>query len=108
MAVLQGDPMKPGTFTMRMRFPKNWQVPPHTHPVDENVTVLSGTLHIGHGDRFDKSAAKAFSTGTYYSMPANMVHFGYVDEETVIQVHGQGPWGIKYINPADDPRQGKS
>jgi hypothetical protein len=105
MAVLDGDPMKAGPFTMRLRLSENWQIPPHTHPVNENVTVLSGRFYIGHGDRFDKSSVREIPEGAYYSMPANMTHFAYVDDDTEIQIHGQGPWGIKYVNPTDDPRQ---
>ena len=105
MAVLHGDPTKPGPFTMRLRFPENYQVPPHTHPADENVTIISGRFYIGHGERFDKSAVREIPEGGYISMPANMTHFAYVDDDTEVQLHGQGPWAIKYVNPADDPRQ---
>jgi quercetin dioxygenase-like cupin family protein len=104
LAVLHGDPTKPGTFTMRLRFPGGYQIPPHTHPADENVTVISGRFYIGHGERFDKSAVREIPEGGYVSMPTNMTHFAYVDDDTEVQLHGQGPWGIKYVNPADDPR----
>jgi quercetin dioxygenase-like cupin family protein len=108
-AVLEGDPQQEGPFTMRLRFPDGYKIPPHTHPKVEHVTVLSGTFHLGIGEVFDQAASQAMPAGTFGFWPAGMKHFAWTKGETVVQVHGIGPWKIEYLNPADDPRNsGKS
>jgi hypothetical protein len=103
-ASLCGDPQQPGPFALRLRLPDGYKIPPHWHPADENVTVISGTFHLGEGDTFDKSKGKEFPSGGFTAMPAGMHHFAWVSGETEIQLHGIGPWDIKYVNPSDDPR----
>jgi quercetin dioxygenase-like cupin family protein len=107
IAVLEGDPAKEGPFVFRLKVPDGYRVPPHTHPQTERITVLSGTLNIGMGDKFDEKATRAMPAGTYGQMPAGMKHFVWAKGETVLQLHGTGPWSIKYLNPADDPRNRK-
>jgi|SRR4051812_10246145 len=107
LVVLEGDPSKPGFFTIRGWMPDGYRIPAHYHPNAERVTILSGTMYLGEGDRFDESAAKPLPAGSYSSMPAGMHHFAYAKGETVIQVSSIGPWGITYVNPADDPRHAK-
>jgi hypothetical protein len=92
-------------FTFRIKFPANFKVPPHWHPAVERVTVLSGTLHLGRGDTFDEAKAKALPAGSISIMEPKMNHFAWTSEETVVQLSGMGPWGITYVNPADDPRK---
>lgn len=104
MAVLSGDPQKPGPFTIRLKAPAGYKVPPHWHPEDELVTVISGAIYLGMGDEFDESKGKAHSPGSFAAMPAGMHHFAWTRGETIIQINGIGPWGITYFNPADDPR----
>jgi hypothetical protein len=104
VAVLEGDPATEGFFTMRIKMPDGYRVPPHWHSQHERVTVLSGTLNLAHGGSFDASAANALPAGTYSSMPARMTHFGWMTGETVLQLSTVGPWTITYVNPADDPR----
>ncbi|HZV98315.1 MAG TPA: cupin domain-containing protein [Methylophilaceae bacterium] len=105
LAVLEGDLKQAAPFTMRIKLPPNFKVPAHTHPVFERVTVLSGTFHLGIGEKFDSAKATAYPAGGVTMMPPGMPMFAYTtDEETVIQIHGTGPWGIKYLNPAEDPR----
>jgi hypothetical protein len=103
-AVLEGDPAKPGIFTMRAKLPDGFRIPPHWHPGVERVTILSGTFHLGHGERFDKAAAPAMPAGSYSAMQPGMRHFGWAEGETVVQLTTEGPWGITYVNPNDDPR----
>ena len=103
-AVLEGNPAEAGPFTMRLRMPANYKIPPHWHPGIEHVTVLSGTLHIGLGEKWDETKGKTLSAGSFAVMPPQMNHFAWTTQETVIQLHGSGPWGITYLNPADDPR----
>jgi rhodanese-related sulfurtransferase len=105
IAVLEGDPSKKGPFVFRIKVPDGYQIPPHTHPKIERVTVISGTFHIGMGDTFDAKATKAMPTGTYGHWPAGMKHFVWVQGETIVQFHGDGPWIINYLNPADNPRK---
>jgi hypothetical protein len=104
MAVLEGDPTREGPFVFRLKLPDGYRVPPHTHPKTERVTVISGTFHIGMGDRFDPQETQAMPAGTYGYWPAGMTHFVWTKGETVLQFHGMGPWSIRYVNPADDPR----
>ena len=107
MAVLAGDPTKKGPFTVRMQAPAGHKIPPHTHPTAENLTVISGTFNIGTGDKFDEAAGKALETGGFVVLPAGMKHYAWSTTETVLQIHGKGPFEIKYVNPADDPRNAK-
>jgi len=104
VSVLEGDPSKEGPFVMRALMPDGYKVPPHTHPGPERVTVLSGTFYIGMGDRFDADKCKAMPAGSYGTWPAGMKHFAFVKGETVIQIHGTGPWSLTYVRPEDDPR----
>ena len=105
IAVLEGDPSKEGFFTMRIRMPDGYRVPPHWQPKQERVTVLSGILNLGSGDTFDTKKAKALEPGTYSSMPPKMTHFAWMTGETVLQLSTLGPWSITYVNPDDDPRK---
>ena len=107
-AVLEGDPTKKGSFVFRVKAPDGYRIPPHTHPKTERVTVISGTFNIGMGETFDLKAAKAMPQGTYGHWPAGMKHFVWVKGETIVQFHGEGPWTINYLNPADDPRKTKA
>lgn len=105
-AVIEGDTKNTGPFTMRFKFPADYKLQPHWHPAIEHVTVISGTLYFGPGDQVDPANAKALTAGSFAVMPQGQTMFGWTTkEETIIQVHGIGPWGITYVNPADDPRK---
>jgi Domain of unknown function (DUF4437) len=104
IAVLEGDPTKEGFFTMRLWFPDGFKVQPHWHPRIEHVTVISGILNIGMGDKFDQTATRPMPSGTFGFWPPEMKHFAWAKGDTVIQLHGIGPWVINYLNPSDDPR----
>lgn len=104
LAVLEGDPAKEGPFVMRLKLPDGYRIPPHTHPKPERLTVISGKFHIGMGDRFDAKLGRAMPVGTFGTWPAGMTHFVWAEGETVVQLHGDGPWTIRYVNPDDDPR----
>ena len=104
-AVLDGDPTKPGLFTIRLRFPGGFSVPPHSHPTDEHVTILSGALMAGMGDKIDESAMQTLKAGSYVKMPARMNHYVRAQGETIIQVVATGPFQVRYVNPGDDPRK---
>lgn len=106
-AVLEGDPARPGPFVFRVKVPDGYRIPPHTHPKPERVTILAGAFNLGMGDTFDEKKGEALPAGTYGTWPAGMKHYVWVKGETVVQFHGDGPWVIEYVNPADDPRKGK-
>lgn len=108
LAVLNGDPSKEGPFTVRLRFPDGYRVAAHTHPVDENLTVISGTFHIGYGAKFDQSRGTALPAGSFMRMNANVQHYAWAAGETIIQIHGSGPWSLTYVNPNDDPTRATS
>lgn len=105
VVMLEGNPAKAEPLTMRLKFPAGYKIPPHTHPAIEHVTVLSGTFHMAAGEKFDESKGKRLSVGSFAVMPAQAPHYAWASEETVIQLHSVGPWGVTYVNPADDPRK---
>ena len=107
IAVLEGDPAKAGPFVFRVKVPDGYRIPPHTHPKSERVTVIAGTFNLGMGDKFDMSKGQELPAGTYGTWPSGMKHFVWVKGETVVQFHGEGPWTINYLNPADAPRNKK-
>ena len=110
IAILSGDPGKAAPFSIRFKLPPNYAIPAHSHPTDENVVVVTGSLTFGMGDKLAKGAAsnKALGSGGYALMPAGMNHFAYTtSRETVIILYGTGPVEFKYVNPADDPRNAK-
>jgi anti-sigma factor ChrR (cupin superfamily) len=104
VAVLSGDPGKPGPYVIRVKLPDGYKVPPHWHPTDENVTVIEGTFMAGKGDKFNGDASEALPAGSFVKMPKEMRHFAWAKGETIIQLHGIGPFEINYVNSADDPR----
>ncbi len=106
-AILEGDPSKEGMFVMRVRVPDGFHIPAHTHPKPERVTVIQGIFKLAMGDNPKKENAHALPAGTYGYWPPGMVHAAWAEGETIIQLHGMGPWVINYVNPADDPRNAK-
>ncbi len=104
-AVLYGDPGKEGLFALRLKLPKGYHIPPHTHPKPEVVTVVSGTFRLGMGKTADESKAQALPAGSFFAMTPGMEHYAFADEDTVVQLNSTGPWGLTYVNPKDDPRQ---
>ncbi len=105
IAVLDGNPSQAGLFVYRLSFPANYKIPPHYHPIVENVTVISGAVNLGHGDMLDPAKTTKYPAGSFFTVPATMHHYGWTDQETVVQVHGTGPTSLTFVNPADDPRK---
>jgi hypothetical protein len=106
MAVVSGDPSKAGPFVIRAKFPANYTVPPHNHPGDEVVRVTSaGALSYGMGDKLDKANVGSLTKGYHVTMGAGMNHYVFTTDPVDIQVSGNGPFAINYVNPADDPRK---
>jgi quercetin dioxygenase-like cupin family protein len=104
-AMLFGNPAEEGSFVLRLKFPAGFIVPPHRHSKDELMTVISGRFTVGAGEKLDRASAQPLPPESFVHLPAGMPHFALADEETVVQINGQGPFDITYVNPADDPRQ---
>jgi ketosteroid isomerase-like protein len=103
IAVIAGDPAKAAPFTIRAQVPAGYKVPPHWHPGDENLTIISGTVALGMGDSFDESKMQSIGAGGYAALPAQMHHYFLAKTASTFQVHGMGPFAVNYVNPADDP-----
>lgn len=105
ITVIEGPLNEAVPFTFRLKFPADYQIPAHWHPAIEHVTVITGTFNMGTGDKLDRSKTKALSAGGVGIMQPKTNHFAWTKGETIVQVHGVGPWAINYVNPADDPRK---
>lgn len=105
LAVIHGDPAKEGMYVVRLKVPAGFQIAAHTHPNDENVTVLSGSFHIGTGEKLDQAKGSTIKAGGYSYVAKGMTHYAWFTEDTILQLHGIGPQGITYVNPVDDPRK---
>jgi len=105
-ATIEGDRSAPNVlFTYRLKMPDNYKIPPHFHPADEHLTVISGTFNMGRGREFDANAMSPMVAGSFMVMPKGAPHYALTRGETVLQVHAIGPWGLTYVNPDDDPRR---
>jgi quercetin dioxygenase-like cupin family protein len=105
IAVIEGDLKAAEPFTFRLKVPANSKIGVHTHPVAERVTVISGTFYFATGDKADPAMTKAYQAGDILIIPAGMPMYATTkDQEAVLQLHGVGPWGLSYLDPADDPR----
>ena len=104
IALLHGDPYSEGVYSVRVKLPPDYVVPPHTHPLTENVTVLEGTLYLGMGETFDREKGEAMGPGAFLSIAPDHAHAAWTeDEPAVFQLHAEGPYEIHYIDPDDDP-----
>jgi hypothetical protein len=106
-AVLFGDPGKPGPYVIRLLMPAGYKIAPHWHTQAENLTIISGAFYLSIGDTMDKAHAHALTAGGYHYLPAKAHHSAYAGTRTIVQVSGEGPFDITYINPADDPSKAK-
>jgi len=104
-AVLAGNPDRPGQFTIRLRFPPGYAVPPHSHPAAEHVTIISGQVSFGMGPRVRPRRMATLVPGGFVNAPARMAHYASTRSGAIVQVTSQGPFAITYVNPADDPRR---
>ena len=106
IATVVGDPTKTGeVVVLRIKFPPNFQMPPHTHPYSEVVTLISGPVGTSHGEKFERNG-EMLKPGSVWVYPAKHAHYAWTgNEEAILQVQFTGPGGIDYINLADDPRR---
>jgi anti-sigma factor ChrR (cupin superfamily) len=105
VAVIEGPMDQATPFTIRLKLPADYKIPAHWHPAIEHVTVLSGTFNLGMGDKLDPTKTTALSVGSMAIMQPKTTHFAWTKEETMVQVHGVGPWAVNDVDPADDPRK---
>ena len=103
MAVLEGNPAAQAPYVVRLKMPDGYKIMPHWHPTTENVTVISGTFHLGTGATFDEAKGMEMPTGAFGFIGPHMQHYAWTTGETIVQVHGMGPFKLVYVNPADDP-----
>ena len=103
VAVIEGDPFKPGFFSLRLKMPDGYRVAPHWHPTDEHIVVIQGTFKIGMGDMYDAMTARELPAGGFTKLPQKMHHYAGAKGDTIIQIYGQGPFVINYIRPEDNP-----
>ena len=105
IAMIEGPANEAVPFIFRLKLPANYKIAAHWHPAIEHVTVISGTFNMGTGDKLDHSKTHPLPAGSVAIMQPKTNHFAWTKDETIVQVHGMGPWGITYVNPADDPRK---
>jgi quercetin dioxygenase-like cupin family protein len=102
MAILAGDPEKPGLYVIRMKFPPGVMSRNHFHPEDRHAVVIQGTWWTGTGDVFDPSRTVPLKPGSYMKHPAGGHHFdGAKDEEVIVQIVGNGPTGMTLLAPGE-------
>ena len=103
---LVGSRTQPGFYVERVQFPANFIHYPHAHPDNRTYTVISGTLYVGFGDKFEQAKLKALPPGSFWTEPANINHFLMTKDEPVFfQITGTGPSGTTFVDPAHDPRK---
>ena len=107
LAVLSGDPGKSGAFTVLLKMPAGYKISAHKHPHTERITIISGAFYFGTGDKLDEKQANKLGPGGFVELPANTNHYAFTKVATVIQISGEGPFGIEYVSPADDPSKKK-
>jgi len=104
LASLAGDPAKPGPFVLRVIIPPHTVIAPHTHSAAENLTVISGAMFHEMGPRFERSRGQKVAAGGFVYLPGGMPHTVWTEGAPAeLQVTGLGPFGVQYLNPADDP-----
>jgi len=106
VTVLDGDSSQPGAqYSIGLKMPAGYKIPPHWHPMDASVVVVKGTFVMGLGERFDQSHGRELPAGSFMRMSKGVRHFEWTKGETIIYIYGAGPLDTIYVNPADDPRQ---
>lgn len=105
MAVLEGDPKKPGFFVMRVKLPAGTKIAPHIHENVERVTVISGAMKLAMGTIQDNPVV--LPAGSYFALKPKTVHNAWVDEETILQIATRGPWTLKLVKQGGNKRAGE-
>jgi quercetin dioxygenase-like cupin family protein len=109
LAIVAGEPLREGPYTIRVKLPHGTKMMPHSHPEDRMYTVISGIFYIGLGDTFDAEKLQAYPPGSVIILPGNTSHFHWAKNgEYITQVTAIGPLGLEYIDAKDDPRHDSS
>lgn len=108
LAVLYGDPSKVGEpFVLRVRFPADKVIAPHSHPTPESLTVVEGDIFHAMGETVDKSKGQELKQGGFVFLPAKTTHYLWTKQDTVLQINGVGPFQVLWTHPEDDPKNAK-
>ena len=105
IALIEGPMNEAKPFIARIKVPSNTKIAPHWHPAIEHVTVISGKFAMGLGEKWDEKGMHTLGAGDVMIMQPKTPHYAMAKGETVVQIHGVGPWGVTYVNDADDPRK---
>ena len=104
IALLEGPMNEEKPFIARLKIPAGGKIPPHWHPGIEHVTAITGHFAMGLGEKWDDKAMHTLGPGDVMIMQPKTPHYAMAKSEAVVQIHGMGPWGITYVDPADDPK----
>lgn len=111
---LVGDRRAAGLFIERVKFPKGFTGPPHTHTITGYVTILTGELTVGFGAKVDSSRVHRVRAGGFIVLPAGVPHYEWFDEDTIEHVVGVGPMSTTMVDtlgralpPAPAPARAK-
>ena len=104
VAVVSGDPGKAGPFTVRIDMPADYKIRPHYHPTAETLRLIEGTVHFGHGAKWDDKALKELSPDAPVTLAAKEPHYLHAANHVILEVQSTGPFAITYVSPKDDPR----
>lgn len=104
VTVLEGELDDEGLTLWRIKLPTGYRIAPHRHSVVERVTVLSGAVSLGLGERFDDTNMTRLGPGDHFRVEPQHAHYVQIEEAAVVQLTTLGKWDLIYVNPADDPR----
>lgn len=96
--VLQGNPGTYGPYTIRLHLPAGFKIAPYTQSSTTFITVLSGDYHMGVGSTFNVAKGKELVAGSFVIVPPDVAVYAWTTADTVLQIHGVGPWDVKYLN----------
>lgn len=99
VAVLAGNPATSGLYIVRVKVPAGAVFGPHYHNETENVTVVSGTLWVGLGDKVNKAKLVALPAGSFVHVPGKLHHYALTKTPTVLDITGIGPETMMAIKP---------
>jgi hypothetical protein len=105
VAIVQGKPNESGPYIYEVKYPANYKVAPHSHSDSRTYVVVSGTLYIGEGEKFDQASLKALPAGSVLTYTAGTKHFAASKQPVTFVVSGTGPSELTYVNPSDNPQK---
>jgi quercetin dioxygenase-like cupin family protein len=104
LAVASGNPAEPGRSVIQIYMPDGYRMPPHLHPTDEHVKVLSGAVLIGIGKKFDAKKTMKLVAGDSGTAPTGAPHYTIASGPTILEVSFEGPYTVTYLNANEAPR----